>query len=84
MNEDIFLELATQMQAQNGQVELCSNNLMLMKSELFNNEKAHLKFLQSLDSLLLAYPIGGINIDIEYAGENSQTYANISSPFYAN
>ena len=73
MNEDIFLELATQMQAQNGQVELVLKQFDADEIRAFlTNEKAHLKFLQSLDSLLLAYPIGGINIDIEYAGENSQ------------
>lgn len=31
--------------------------------------QAHQEFITSLDSLLLAYPISGVNIDIEYSGQ---------------
>ncbi len=73
INSDQFLELATRMKAQNGQVELVLKQFNANDISAFiNNEKAHLNFLNSLDSILLAYPISGINIDIEYAGENSQ------------
>ncbi len=34
-----------------------------------NSEAAQQVFIDELDALLLAYPFGGINIDIEYAGE---------------
>lgn len=74
LNEESFLELATQMQAQKGQVELVLKQFNNDEITAFlSNEKAHLKFFEGLDSLILAYPISGINIDIEYSGENSQT-----------
>lgn len=73
INEEEFLDLAKRMQDQNGKVELVLKQFDADDiSSFINNEKAHLKFLESLDSLLLAYPISGINIDIEYSGENSQ------------
>ncbi|HEX7018256.1 MAG TPA: glycosyl hydrolase family 18 protein [Patescibacteria group bacterium] len=34
-----------------------------------NSEAAQDRFLDSLDSVLLAYPFSGVNIDIEYSGE---------------
>lgn len=73
MNEELFLDLAQKMQTQNGQVELVLKQFNADDINAFiSNEKAHLKFFESLDSLLLAYPISGINIDIEYSGDNSQ------------
>ncbi len=39
--------------------------------QIVSNPEAHQNLLTSLDSILLAYPIGGINIDIEYSGEVS-------------
>jgi len=36
---------------------------------LLNSPSAHHNLISSLDSLLLAYPITGVNIDIEYSGE---------------
>lgn len=35
---------------------------------LLSSDKAHQNLLENIDSLLLAYPFSGINIDIEYAG----------------
>ncbi|MBU1033433.1 glycoside hydrolase family 18 protein [Patescibacteria group bacterium] len=73
LNEEKFTELAEQMQNQGGKVELVLKQFNSEDISAFlNNEKAHLTFFQSLDSLLLAYPVSGINIDIEYSGENSQ------------
>ncbi len=73
INDDKFFDLTEQIKAQNGQVELVLKQFDPDYIAAFiNDEKAHLKFFQSLDSLLLAYPISGINIDIEYSGENSQ------------
>ena len=34
-----------------------------------NNPEAHQKLITSLDSVLLAYPVSGVNIDVEYVGE---------------
>ena len=73
INEEKFLDLAQQMKDQNGQVELVLKQFNPDDIVTFiNDEKAHLTFFNSLDSILLAYPISGINIDIEYSGENSQ------------
>src|SRR5690606_3758253 len=35
---------------------------------LLSSPQAHQNLLSSLDSLLLAYPVSGVNIDIEYTG----------------
>lgn len=71
INGEQFLELSEQLKAQNGQMELVLKQFNANDIAAFlSNEKAHLNFLQSLDSILLAYPVTGINIDIEYAGEN--------------
>jgi spore germination protein YaaH len=37
-------------------------------SAFLSSDAAQQKFLTSVDSILLAYPVSGINIDIEYAG----------------
>lgn len=37
--------------------------------EFLGSPEAQQTFLQSLDSLLLAYPINGVNLDIEYSGD---------------
>jgi len=73
LNEEKFLELTTQMKNQNGKVELVLKQFNSEDINSFlNSEKAWQQFFTSLDSILLAYPISGINIDIEYSGENSQ------------
>ncbi|CAN5273439.1 glycoside hydrolase family 18 protein [soil metagenome] len=42
------------------------------------NPNAHQKFITSLDSILEAYPVDGVNIDIEYTGEvNDQIRQNL-------
>lgn len=74
LSEEYFFELASQMQTQKGQVELVLKQFNSDDINTFlSNEKAHLKLFEDLDSLILAYPISGINIDIEYSGENSQS-----------
>lgn len=75
LNDESFLELVTQVQNQNGQIELVLKQFNSDDIAAFiKNEKAHLKFFESLDSIILAYPISGINIDIEYSGEESQFF----------
>lgn len=72
INEEKFLDLAQQIKNQNGQVELVLKQFDPDDIATFiNDEKAHLTFFNSLDSILLAYPITGINIDIEYSGKNN-------------
>jgi spore germination protein len=41
-----------------------------------SDSQAHANFIESLDNLLLAYPISGVNIDIEYNGEVSDRLRN--------
>ena len=68
--DDQFLELAQQMNAQDESVEIV---LSQFESDtivsLLSNEKSIQNLLTSLDSILLAYPVNGINLDIEYAGQ---------------
>ena len=71
LQSDKFLELSQQMAEQN------NNNVEIVLSQfdsdtivsLLTNEKSIQNLLTSLDSILLAYPVNGINLDIEYAGE---------------
>lgn len=42
-------------------------------TSFLSSEKAQERFLQSLDSILLAYPFTGVNIDIEYSGKVTDT-----------
>src|SRR5262249_2028501 len=41
-------------------------------TSFLNSSAAHKNVLKSLDSILMAYPIDGVNIDIEYTGELNQ------------
>ena len=70
LNSDTLTRLSNQVNQTNNQVEL---TLVQFEAdtiiEIINNEEAHQNLLTSLDSILLAYPISGINIDIEYNGE---------------
>lgn len=65
-----FLGLSQQMTNQNRSVEIV---LSQFDSDtivsLLNNDKSIQNLLTSLDSILLAYPVNGINLDIEYAGK---------------
>lgn len=40
------------------------------------NPQSHARFIESLDNLLLAYPITGVNIDIEYSGKVTDNVRN--------
>lgn len=73
LSSEAFLDLATAAAAQNTQLELVLKQFLTADIQAFlSNRAAMEQFLVSLDSILLAYPIAGINIDIEYAGDNSQ------------
>ncbi|MBD3279430.1 MAG: hypothetical protein GF390_01830 [Candidatus Pacebacteria bacterium] len=70
LGSDQLLELANQVDANQGQVEIVltqfdNNDIM----SFITNETAHQNLLNSLDAILLAYPISGVNIDIEYTGK---------------
>lgn len=74
LKSDRLLSLAQELEAQNkqnfGQFEivLAQFDNETIKS-LLNNVKSQENLLQSLDSILLAYPINGINLDLEYSGQ---------------
>ncbi len=70
LTSDLFLELSRQMTDRNQSVEIVlsqfeSNTIIDL---LANPDSIH-NLLVSLDSILLAYPVNGINLDIEYNGE---------------
>jgi spore germination protein YaaH len=69
LQSDKFLELSQQMNTQNKSVEIVlsqfDNDTIV---SLLTNKKSTQNLLTSLDSILLAYPVNGINLDIEYAG----------------
>ncbi|MBD3250469.1 MAG: hypothetical protein GF381_02795 [Candidatus Pacebacteria bacterium] len=74
LNSDELLTLANQVDQNQGQIELVLiqfNNDSI--ESLVNNPKAHQNLISSLDSILLAYPISGINLDIEYLGQADPT-----------
>lgn len=72
LSSDTFLDLADVAQKQNTKVELVLKQFDNDDiTNFLTNEKASDNFLTSLDSVLLAYPISGINIDIEYSGEKN-------------
>lgn len=73
LGSDKFLELAAAAREQGAAVELTftqfNNNDI---AAFLRSDQAQANFLTALDSILLAYPISGINIDIEYSGSGAQ------------
>lgn len=72
LQSDEFLELATQMTNSNRQVELTLTQFIASDIETFlGSQTAQDTFIQALDSVLIAYPFTGVNIDIEHPGNPS-------------
>jgi spore germination protein YaaH len=70
LQSDQWQILADQMKAKNGKIEIVIAQFSADAiTSLLSSEAAHEKFLNSLDSIMLAYPVSGINIDLEYNGE---------------
>ena len=70
LQSDQWLTLANQVKAQKGQVEIVIAQFSADSiTTLLSSDAAHEQFLTSLDSILLAYPVSGINIDFEFNGE---------------
>ncbi len=70
LDSNRLLQLSNQVGANGDQVDLVLvqfDNKTIR--QIVRDPKAHQNLLTSLDSILLAYPIGGINIDIEYSGK---------------
>lgn len=72
LNSDAFLEVANQVQANGGGIDIvvAQFNADAM-SALLTSETAQARLLESLDGILLAYPVNGISIDFEYNGDPS-------------
>ena len=66
------LELLNEQRAHGGKVEIVLSQFQADDIASFlTNPAAHERLFTSLDSILLAYPVDGINIDIEYAGSSA-------------
>ena len=82
LDSDKLLGLANQVNQANNQFELTlvqfdANTIV----KIANDPQAHSNLIQAIDSMLLSYPISGINIDIEYGGtitdELRDNFANL-------
>lgn len=72
MKSEAFLELTNQTLAQEGSVELVLSQFNAGDITAFlASETAQDKLISQLDSVLLAYPFSGINIDIELNGSGT-------------
>lgn len=72
LQSDLLLDLSTQMINQQGGVELVLtqfNNSDI--ASFLQSPAAQQQLIESLDGVLLAYPVTGINIDIEPSGSGS-------------
>lgn len=74
MKSDEFLQLVEAAQQQQTKLEVVltqfDNDAIV---SLLSSQAAQENLLTSLDSVLLAYPFEGVNIDIEYSGEVTDT-----------
>lgn len=74
LQSETFLDQAELVKQRGGQVELVLtqfNNDDIVT--LLSSPTAHQRLLSEIDALILAYPITGINIDVEYSGEVTST-----------
>lgn len=82
LQSDALLDLSNQMENQGGAVEIVVSQFNGNDIVSFLTSKAaQQKFMKSLDDMILAYPVSGVNIDIEYAGTNSHTLRTPMSEF---
>lgn len=72
LQSDQFLELSSEVLAQGGSVELVLTQFNNTDIATFlRNPDAHERLIAALDGVILAYPISGINIDIEPSSSGS-------------
>lgn len=82
LQSDELLDLTNMVQANNSSVELVVSQFNGDDIVSFLSSKpAQAKFMQSLDAAILSYPVNGVNIDIEYAGTNSESLRDNLSEF---
>jgi len=78
-------EIITQLEENNQQLEITFTQFDPDDIYAFiSSEKAQEKFFSALDSVLLAYPVSGINIDIEYNGTEDEKLQDNFSEFIGN
>lgn len=69
LQSEELLALAGNIEARGGGMELVVTQFSGEDTAAFlNSEAAQIKFLETLDAIILAYPITGLNLDIEPAG----------------
>lgn len=85
LKSDEFLELSNQMKAQNGATELVLAQFNGDDILAFlGSQKAQQKLFDSLDDIILAYPVNGINIDFELNGSPSPQQRDNMTKFMKN
>lgn len=83
-NSDAALPLINQQIQKGGKIDLVLAQFDADAIAAFlNNPNAQTKLLTNLDSVLLSSPVQGINIDIEYSGNNSQALQPKMTAFIA-
>lgn len=77
LNSDEFLEVANQVQANGGSIDIviAQFNADTMTS-LFTSEAAQNTLIESIDDIILAYPVSGVSLDFEYNGDPSLATRN--------
>jgi spore germination protein YaaH len=82
LNSDEWQVLANTVKKQHGQIEIVFAQFEADTiTQFLSSTTAQEQFLTSLDSILLAYPVSGINIDIEYNGDVSPAMRNRYTEF---
>lgn len=82
LQSEKLLDLAQQIENQNGALEIVLTQFYADDIAAFlSSENAQQKMIESLDDVILAYPITGVNIDIEYAGTHSNQLRENMSTF---
>lgn len=84
LQSDQFLELSQLALEQNDQVDIVLSQFNEDDINSFlNSTSAQEKLITELDNLFLAYPISGVNIDIECAGESCSSLQEEMTSFVA-
>lgn len=82
LNSETFLDLGNNLIDKNKHVEIVITQFNHGDIVAFlGSKKAQQKFYSSLDNVLLAYPINGVNIDIETSGETTEQLRNNMTSF---
>lgn len=85
LQSDKLLELTNQIEERDGSVEIVLTQFNADDIAAFlSSETSQQKMMESLDDVILAYPINGVNIDIEYAGTYSPQLRDNMSTFIKN